>query len=42
MLDVVMARAVGFPDIDFNPFDGIAVDIFDGAQDEAGLTVRVV
>jgi hypothetical protein len=42
ILHIVLAVAVGFPDVDFYPFDGLAFSVFDRADYEAGLAVGVV
>ena len=42
VLHVVESLTVGFPDVDFDSFDGGAGGGFEGAEDEAGFAVRVV
>lgn len=42
ILYIVETFAVCLPDIDLDTFDGLALGIFDGAEDEAGFAVGVV
>jgi hypothetical protein len=42
VLDVIMSRGVGLPDIDFDVFNWISVDVFYCANDEAWLTLWVM
>jgi len=42
MLDVVVARRVGLPDVDLDPFEGIAGPVLDGADAQQGEPLWVV
>lgn len=42
ILHVVFAIAVRFPDVDFHAFDRLPLRVFDGADDQTRLTLRVV
>jgi len=41
MLHIVMARGISLPDVDFHAFDRVPGGVFDRADYDAGLALRV-
>jgi len=42
VLDIVHAAGVGLPDVDLHAFDRIALDVFDGTDNEKEFAFRIV